>query len=122
MIVLPHKVESAHTVALLYMFNKFSSIKLFKPARHHAKRSSFYMIATSLQNQHCEALLAVERWRRQWKAATFRTDEEYKKELRTACLDAEIVLGEFGAELAKLGREVWRIQAKALEKAPFIER
>jgi len=65
MVVLLHKVEAANTVALLHMFNKFSSIKLFKPARHHAKRSSFYMIATNIQSQHCEALLAVEGWRRQ---------------------------------------------------------
>ncbi|KAF2803437.1 uncharacterized protein BDZ99DRAFT_399739 [Mytilinidion resinicola] len=122
MVVLLHKVEAAYTVTLLYMFNKFSSIKLFKPARHHAKRSSFYMIATNIQSQHCEAVLAVERWKRQWKAATFGTDEEHKEELRAVCLNAEEVLGEFGSELVSLGREVWGIQARALEKAPFIKK
>jgi len=78
MVVLLHKVEAPNTVALLHTFNKFSSIKLFKPAIHHAKRSSFYMVATDYRSQHCEALLAVERWRRQWKAATFGTDGEYE--------------------------------------------
>ena len=80
------------------------------------------MIATNIQSQHCEAVLAVEGWKREWKIATFGTDEEYKKELRAACLDAEEVLGEFGSELVRLGREVWGIQARALEKAPFIKK
>jgi 23S rRNA U2552 (ribose-2'-O)-methylase RlmE/FtsJ len=122
MVVLLHKVEATDTVSLLYRFNKFSSVKLFKPTRHHAKRSSFYMIATNIQSQHSEAVLAVERWKRLWKVATFGTDVEYEEELRTECLDAEEVLGEFGRELVRLGREIWGIQAKALEKAPFIKK
>ena len=89
---------------------------------HHAKRSSFYMIATNIQSRHYEAVLAVERWKRQWKVATFGTDVEYEEELRAACLNAEEVLGEFGIELVRLGREVWEIQARALEKAPFIKK
>jgi 23S rRNA U2552 (ribose-2'-O)-methylase RlmE/FtsJ len=122
MVVLLHKVEAADTVSLLYTFNKFSSIKLFKPTRHHAKRSSFYMIATDIQSQHSEAVLAVERWKRQWKVATFGTDVDYKEELRADCLHADEVLGEFGSELVRLGREIWRIQARALEEAPFIKK
>jgi hypothetical protein len=64
----------------------------------------------------------VERWKRQWKVATFGTDVEYEEELRAACLDAEEVLGEFGRELVRLGREVWGIQGNALENAPFIQK
>jgi hypothetical protein len=119
MIVLLHKVEATHTVFLLYKFSKFSSVKLFKPARHHAKRSSFYMIATNIQSQHYEAIRAVEVWKRQWKVATFGTDAEYGE---VACLNAEEVLEEFGTELVRLGRDVWGIQAKALGKAPFIKK
>jgi hypothetical protein len=122
MVVLLHKVEATDTVSLLYRFSKFSSVMLFKPTRHHAKRSSFYMIATNIQSQHCEAVLAVERWKRQWKVATFGTDVEYEEELRAECLNAEEVLGEFGMELVRLGREVWGIQTRALEKAPFIKK
>lgn len=121
MIVLLHQVEATDTVSLLYRFNKFSSVEFFKPTRHHTKRSSFYMIATNIQSQHCEAILAVEMWKKQWKVATFGTDEEYK-ELRAACLYEEEVLGEFGTELVRLGRKVWGIQAKALENAPFIKK
>jgi 23S rRNA U2552 (ribose-2'-O)-methylase RlmE/FtsJ len=122
MVVLLHKVEATDTVSLLHTFSKFSSVKLFKPARHHTKRSSFYMIATDIQSQHCEALLTVKRWKRLWKVATFGTDLEYEEELRASCLNAEEVLGEFGVELVNLGREIWGIQARALEKAPFIKR
>jgi 23S rRNA U2552 (ribose-2'-O)-methylase RlmE/FtsJ len=122
MVVLLHKIEAADTVSLLYTFNKFSSVMLFKPTKHHAKRSSFYMIATDIQSQHFEAIQAVETWKRQWTVATFRTDEEYEEELRAMCLNAEEVLDEFGTELVRLGREVWGIQARALKKAPFIKK
>ncbi|KAF1815408.1 hypothetical protein P152DRAFT_511563 [Eremomyces bilateralis CBS 781.70] len=121
MVVLLHKVEHWNTVSLLYKFSKFSSLKLFKPAPQHAKRSSFYMIATNVQSQHGEAVRAVERWKREWKVATFGTDEEYEA-LRAPGLGAEEVLGGFGSELVRLGREVWGIQARALEKAPFIKK
>jgi hypothetical protein len=122
MVVLFHKVEATDTVSLLYRFSKFSSVKFFKPTRHHTKRSSFYMIATNIQSQHCDVVLAVERWKRQWKVATFGTGVEYEEELRAACLNAEEVLGEFEIELVRLGREVWEIQLKALENAPFIKK
>ncbi|ESZ98023.1 FtsJ-like methyltransferase family protein [Sclerotinia borealis F-4128] len=122
MVVLLHKVEAAHNIFLLYRFNKFSSVKVFKSTRHHAKRSSFYMIATNIQSQHCEAILAVELWKKQWKVATFGTDVEYEEELRATCLNAEEVLGEFRTELVRLGRKVWEIQATALAKAPFIKK
>jgi 23S rRNA U2552 (ribose-2'-O)-methylase RlmE/FtsJ len=122
MVVLLQKLEATDTISLVYRFNKFSSVKLFKPTRHHAKRSSFYMIATNIQSQHSEAVRAVETWKRQWKVATFGTDVEYEEELRAACLNAEEVIGEFGTELVRLGREVWGIQARALKKAPFIKK
>jgi hypothetical protein len=122
MVVLLYKVEAWDTVSLLYRFNKFSSVKLFKPIKHHAKRSSFYMIATNIQSQHREAVSAVAGWKREWKAATFGTDEEFKKARRAECLDAEEVLGEFRSELVRLASEVWGIQARALEKAPFIKK
>lgn len=47
-IILLHKLEAVDTVELLCQFNRFSSITLFKPAKCHAKRSSFYMIASNI--------------------------------------------------------------------------
>jgi hypothetical protein len=62
MIVLLHKVEAVDTVSLLYMFSKFSSAKLFKPTKHHAKRSSFYMITTDIQSGRASGELLL--WNR----------------------------------------------------------
>ncbi|KAK2806689.1 hypothetical protein FQN51_006657 [Onygenales sp. PD_10] len=119
MVVLLHKVEEWHSVFLLYTFNKFSSVKVFKPKKYHAIRSSFYMVATDIQSQHPEALLAVKRWKAIWKAATFGTDEEYGKTLDEEELGVETVLAEFGSELVRLGKDIWWIQARALRLAPF---
>jgi 23S rRNA U2552 (ribose-2'-O)-methylase RlmE/FtsJ len=121
MIVLLHKVEAVDTVSLLYTFSKFSEVKLFKPTKHHAKRSSFYMIATKIQSQHREAVLAVEQWKRQWRIATFGTDSECEEEFGMACSEVERMLEEFGEELIRLGREVWATQSSALRKACFIK-
>jgi 23S rRNA U2552 (ribose-2'-O)-methylase RlmE/FtsJ len=46
MIVLLHKIETMDTAELLHRFNRFFNVKLFKPTKSHAKRSSFYMVAT----------------------------------------------------------------------------
>jgi 23S rRNA U2552 (ribose-2'-O)-methylase RlmE/FtsJ len=122
MIVLLHKVEAIHNVFLLYTFSKFSSVKLFKPKKHHGKRSSFYMIATNIQSQHGEAILAVKEWKRQWSIATFGSDTEYEDEFSPARLDVEKLLNDFGKELIQLGRDVWATQASPLQKAPFIKK
>jgi 23S rRNA U2552 (ribose-2'-O)-methylase RlmE/FtsJ len=120
-VILLHGVETPKWVRLLYTFDKFSSVQLFKPAKHHAKRSSFYMIARDVQSQHPEALSAVAAWKTQWKAATFGTDEEFQEVLRAEYFDVEKVLQDFGSELLRMGREVWAIQAQALSKAPWMK-
>ena len=53
--------------------------------------------------------------------ATFGSVEEYGECSRARWAEADKVLGVFGEELVKLGREVWDTQAKALSKAPFIK-
>lgn len=60
MVVLLHRLEGLITLELLHLFAQFSLIRLFKPSRAHAKRSSFYMVATSVQVEHPEAVKAVE--------------------------------------------------------------
>jgi hypothetical protein len=37
-------------------------------------------------------------------------------------LDPDEVLKDLGSDLVRLGREVWAIQTKALEKAPFMKK
>ena len=120
MIVLLHRVELWSTVSLLHRFSKFSSLMLFKPTAGHAKRSSFYMVATKVDPQHSEAGRAIEKWKRIWKTATFGTQEDYETVLMEGEETIQEVWEEFGSELIRLGKKIWRIQAKALAGAPFI--
>ncbi|KAK3712586.1 hypothetical protein LTR37_009029 [Vermiconidia calcicola] len=120
MIVLLHQVEKCYAVMLLNTFRKFSTLQLFKPERAHAKRSSFYMIASNIQSRHSEAISAISDWKETWRVATFGNEEEYKKATWVDPQCIAKVLREFGPELITLGRPVWNIQAKALEGASFV--
>lgn len=108
MIVLVHKVEAFHNVQLLYTFNKFASVRLFKPPRIHAKRSSFYMLATNVNVSSGEAAIAVERWKRMWNITTFGTDDMYHNALSEEESGAEMILNEFGSKFVMLGKNIWR--------------
>ncbi|EEA18523.1 conserved hypothetical protein [Talaromyces marneffei ATCC 18224] len=105
MIVL-HKVEALAT--------------LFKHTKFHAKQSSFYMLATNIRADSEDAKTAIERWKVQWKIATFGTDNDNCEAIHLDMSDIEVILQEFGPKLIKLGRKIWEIQASALEKAPFM--
>lgn len=120
MIVLLHKVEAPATVQLLHTFDKFASVQLFKHMKFHAKRSSFYMLASNIRADSEDAKMAVERWRYQWKIATFGTFNDYCEAFRMDFLNVEVILEEFGPRLIEIGREIWNIQANALENAPFM--
>ncbi|KAM4063759.1 ftsJ-like methyltransferase [Hirsutella rhossiliensis] len=120
MIVLLHRAEGWNTVCLLQRFCQFSRVRLFKPWAGHAKRSSFYLVATDVRSRKPEALEAIAWWKRVWRVATFGSDDEYANVLNGEDVKAEELLAEFGPELVRMGRPVWRIQAQALAKASFI--
>lgn len=120
MVVLLHRVESWNNVQLLRDFCGFAGVRLFKPAKSHATRSSFYMVARDVRSRCPEALAAVARWKKAWEAATFRLDDGEWEEFRRREPDPHEVLREFGEELVRLGTGVWEIQAEALKSAPFI--
>lgn len=120
MIVLLHKVEALATVQLLHAFDKFSSVQLYKNTKFHAKRSSFYMVATNIRADSEEAREAIERWKVQWKTATLGADNDYHEAIQLNMLDVEAILKEFGSKLINIGRKIWEIQASALENASFI--
>ncbi|QVM09623.1 hypothetical protein D8B26_004278 [Coccidioides posadasii str. Silveira] len=120
-VALLHKIEAWDTVSLLYTFSKFSSVQVFKPQKFHAKRSSFYMVATNIQSQHDEAILAIRKWKTLWRLATFGTDEQYGNAVDESETGVETVLEKFGLELVRLARDIWNTQARALAKAPFIK-
>ncbi|KAG8156522.1 hypothetical protein KVR01_013626 [Diaporthe batatas] len=123
MIVLLHKLEAWDTLCLLRTFHGFSTIQTFKPWAGHRKRSSFYMVATDIRADGPEAVSAVKAWKEDWKLATFMDEEEYQSYTERAHQDADknvdALLTEFGREIIRLGRRVWRIQADALARAPF---
>jgi 23S rRNA U2552 (ribose-2'-O)-methylase RlmE/FtsJ len=121
MVVLLHKAEVWPTVLLLKTFSMLSSVQLFKSSRCHAIRSSFYMVATNIQSQQPAALSAVGKWKEDWKIATFGTEEECKEHFTVDIKDEEALLQDFGPQLIKLGREIWGIQARALEHTSFIK-
>ncbi|KAE8352306.1 hypothetical protein BDV28DRAFT_4586 [Aspergillus coremiiformis] len=81
-----------------------------------------YMVAKHIQRHHPAALLAVETWKRRWRAATFGTDDVYSQVRLHGDADVDVILDEFGWQLIRLGREIWNIQAQALSEAPFIKR
>lgn len=122
MVVLLHGLESWNTVNLIWKFHKISSVQLFKPKKCHAKRSSFYMVATNLDSQNPEAVEAVKRWKRIWQIATFGSDEEQGKVRLDEDTSVETLVEDFGSEIVKLGTAIWKIQADALAKAPFMKK
>lgn len=120
MIVLLHKAEAWDTMCLLRRFLKFSCVRLFKPCSGHSKRSSFYMVATNVRSRKPEALQAIARWKKLWRMATFGSDDEYLEVVHDQEVKAEELLAELGPELVKMGRPIWRIQAKSLARASFV--
>lgn len=122
MIVLLHKLEAWDTVEVLYEFNKFSSVRIFKSKKSHAIRSSFYIIASNVQSQSDDALKAIAKWQNVWTLATFVLDEDSLRSVLDfqGHLDVERVLQDFGDDLIRLGSGIWSIQATALRNAPFV--
>lgn len=119
-VMLLHNIDVWDTVALLYTFSKFSSLRLFKPKKKHSIRSSFYLIAEEIQPQSIEALCAVAAWKKEWYIATCGSDEEYAENRIVQEKDVDYVLSEFGQQLISLGQPVWSIQCEALRGASFV--
>ena len=118
-VALLHKVDAWDTVVLLYTLSKFSSLRLFKPEKKHAIRSSFYVVAEQIQPQSVDALHAVATWRNEWYIATSGTDAEYRQN-RIGSYGNVHEVSDFGTQLIRLGEPIWGIQSAALSKASFI--
>lgn len=120
-IILLHKPDAWSTVKVLHTFDRFSKIKLFKPNKVHARRSSFYLIAKDVQPGQVEAINAIEDWKKDWWVANFGGEDG----TGTLQVDDEALVNSvlecFGPKLVKLGKKPWRIQRDALSKAPFIK-
>lgn len=121
MIVLLHKPERLYCMKLLEAFRKFSKIDLFKPFPQHAKRSSFYMVASNVQSGSKQAQDLVQQCKHRWRLHTFGTDAELETVKDNDERDAQRLIDDFGPELIRLAQSVWKKQTEALEKAPFIQ-
>ncbi|KAL4932148.1 uncharacterized protein BDV17DRAFT_288227 [Aspergillus undulatus] len=125
MIILGHKLEAPDSVQLLYTLNQFADVNLFKPIKSHGTRSSFYILATNVRSDSEDARMAIERWRRLWKLATFEfrmEDNEYEAAIREESLDIDRILEDFGSKYVDMGRSIWKTQADALKDAPWMKK
>ncbi|KAI9845348.1 MAG: hypothetical protein M1837_004970 [Sclerophora amabilis] len=121
-IILLHKSERWDNVQILRSFEGFSKIKLFKPASIFGKRSSFYLVAKKVDPTHPDAISAVEKWKADWKKATFPAEDGDTKPDIDDTDDDDVVrsaLADFGPRLIELGRPIWAIQGDALSRAAF---
>lgn len=166
MVVVLHRADTWANLELFHRFSKFSDadkMKLFKPARAHARKGSFYLVVRAVDPESMDAVEAVAGWRRAWRAASMLLsadvgqeaggekdgdgDEEFgmvnppspsmgddeagacgvfnkteSGDLDTSSEVVEAVLAEFGKQLVRLTRPVFKIQAKALRKAPWADK
>ncbi|KAI0133440.1 hypothetical protein F4776DRAFT_625801 [Hypoxylon sp. NC0597] len=123
LVMLLHKPDALDTALLLRTLSTFAQLKLFKPRRKHALRSSFYVLATEVHANSHEAAYAISVWKKDWTVATFGTDEEWKAHRTEKVKKLDIVqnlMTDFGRELIRMAEPVWDIQASALKRAPFM--
>jgi 23S rRNA U2552 (ribose-2'-O)-methylase RlmE/FtsJ len=118
-IILLHKADAWVSVELLQILESFSKIQLFKPARIHAQRSSFYVIAKDVQPKHPKAIEAIQKWQKDWWRATFAGKEHTGEDKEVDEQRVYSVLDSFGPKLIELGRPIWKVQLDALRRASY---
>ncbi|KAK6856565.1 hypothetical protein PG995_006752 [Apiospora arundinis] len=132
MVVLLHKVEMWNTLCVVRHLARFSrKVQLHKPHVSHTTRSSFYMVATGVDSTHPDAIAAVangvtgggeagvkEQEENEESKSSF--EEKVAEALREGEPSVEDMIEEFGPELVRQARDVWKVQADALERAPYI--
>lgn len=118
-VVLLHKVENWESILTIRAFCGFSNVQLFKPAKKHSTRSSFYMIAKNIDIQCQAAQEALLGWRETWWKVTFGGEKGFGEKLNP---DKDIVvktLEEFGDQLIQMAKPIWKIQADALSMTDY---
>lgn len=122
MIILLHMVDAWDTVKLLFQFNSFASIQLFKPVKKHGIRSTFYLVARDVNSDDPAAIAAVAQWKADWKEATFIYNEDTTlvEKVKPWNMSERIhVLDEFGSRLIELARTGLGNTATCFEKSSF---
>lgn len=125
LIMLLHGADVYHNLKLLSLFDTISRMHFFKPAKAHARKDSFYLVAKDMQPGRRVARAAVAEWKQTWKDATFPapTDdgtivhdeaESLPKQVERE-KDSSELIEKFGARLIELGEPIWEIQRGALK-------
>lgn len=117
-IMLLHKVEAWKSLQLLRCFGRFSKVRLFKPEKKHASRSSFYMIAQEIDASHAELQNAIEQWKHTWLTLTFRRSDSSEPS-EPSVEEVEELLTEYGETLVELAEPIWKIQLRGLKTAKW---
>lgn len=118
LIILLHKVDAWDSILLLKTFETFSKIRLYKPKKIHAARSSFYLIAKDVQPDSAQAIQAIEKWKTDWWRATFGGEagtgldkaESEENEVKR-------LLDDYGDRVMKIGTPIWSIQLQSMKTA-----
>lgn len=122
LIVLLHKVDAWDNIRLLQTLETFSKIRLYKPKKFHAARSSFYLIAKAVRSESAEAIQAIERWKAEWQQATFGGEASIgidKEEAEES--QVQELLDQYGARLMEHGTPIWTIQLQSMKSASFFK-
>lgn len=123
MIVLLHRSGRVRIFRLLRMFCRFSQVQIFKPVKAHAIKSSFYLVAKNIQPDSPGCVAAMNLFKLIWQRATLKDKSASStllfKDLVQVERSLQPELKDFGEKFVELTRHTWKIQADALEKAPF---
>ncbi|KAK0731965.1 hypothetical protein B0H67DRAFT_474411 [Lasiosphaeris hirsuta] len=123
LVALLHRAGTWHALAVVHAVAGFADVALFKPARAHRTRSSFYLVARNVRPESAAAREAVAAWKARWRAATFGGEDDGDlAEVFGHVEDdgVEAVLKAFGPRYAELAEPVFAVQAEALRRAPFV--
>jgi len=125
MIVLLHRSSRVSIFRLIRMFHQFSHVQIFKPTKNHTIKSSFYLVARDIQSESDSCLEVMELFKTVWERASVKDDSVAStvlyKELALVESSLQPELEAFGPRYVELVRHIWRIQADALENAPFVK-
>lgn len=125
LVALLHRINTVRSFKIIHLFYKFSQVQLFKPAKSHKMKSSFYLVAKNIRPDEKAYAEAMTHFRQLWDHATYGTGNESQVdfcmewELSKKSLQPEIA--EFGATFIELARPIWKIQEDALGKASFLK-
>jgi 23S rRNA U2552 (ribose-2'-O)-methylase RlmE/FtsJ len=121
LVLVMHKVEAINTAEIIRTFTKCSKVRLFKPEKKFAIKSSFYMVAMEVDTENKDLQSAILKWQKQWEDATFEANNALPACSPASEDQVREMLTEFGPRLIELATPLWKTQADALRSSPFLK-